>query len=140
MLFTIGVVIPVVLVGVSGLVKTMVRKSFEIKDYYLGIDFVLAAMVTAATYGIDLANRSLPGTDEERLDKVLWVLIFGVFAGLLFLILVITHQIWETRIDGLVAPAQLSRRRWEEVSLLLLSDVVGVACLATFLFLVKGLA
>jgi hypothetical protein len=128
-------VIPIALILAGGLVKTVVRKEPRLSDYYLGLDYALASLATAATYGIDLANRTIPGTDQERLDKSVKVWVFVVFTCFVSLVLIIMHQLWEPWIDARRAAV----KKRHKVYLFVTSNVLGIACLAVFLLLVKGL-
>jgi hypothetical protein len=138
LLVIIGLVIPIVVIFMAGLVRTAVRKSFDLRDYYLGLDYAVGTLATAATYGIDLANRTVAfsGSDKDRLDKVVLVFVAAVFAAFAFLVLVVTHQLWESRIDALPDGPQKRSESWK---LLLVSDGLGIVCLAAFLLIVKGL-
>ena len=131
--YFIAVGIPFFLLLCGAFAKKLVRgSSWQRKDFYLGVEFTLAAMSSALVYIFDLIKlHATPGIIDTAatMNKIAATATFIASAFFLLLLVLSIHQDWEGRIDR--PHAQLLRLGG-------LANLVGAGLLAIFILVVKG--
>lgn len=131
--YLIALGIPIVLLASGAFAKKLVRgSSWERFDFFLGVEFTLAAMSSALIYVFDLVklgsnNPTLPGT---LMNKFAATAAFIALAFFLLLWILSTHQDWQRRNNN---------PRGQIFWLGVIANAIGAGLLATFVLLVKGI-
>jgi hypothetical protein len=122
--------IPLLLLVAGGVTRKLVRKaSWRKKDFYLGVEFALAAISSALAYYCDL-QRNLGPKPQLSVDLVKKISATGGFLGvsfLVFLVVLATHQEWEERDTD-------ARQFWW---LGIATNTLGVLLMAGFVLLIQ---
>jgi hypothetical protein len=126
--------VPIVIVGVSGVVKKLVRKQggFRWDDFYLGMDLTLAAFSAAVVNVLDLTSLTSPRERQIASIDAWYIIVCFV----LFVLQLAFHQEWvsENR-----AADQTFNKGWQIVWLGFASNVIGIGLLGFFMVLkIKG--
>jgi hypothetical protein len=94
-----GVLVPVVLVFVTALIRSIVKSNrfFSGQNLYLGIDLCFAGLAATMVESLDLIREHLLSGDETQFVKVLTGL--GLCFGSALCLLVVTklHQAWDIK-------------------------------------------
>lgn len=127
--YFVAVVIPIVLLLCGAFARKLVRgTTWEKKDFYLGVEFTLAALSAALVNLFDLAKAMQQSKPSVVLSTQLAAT--AVFACVTFFSLLwvlSTHQDWEKN-DG---SGQFLR-------LGILANIVGSGLMCAFVLIVKG--
>jgi len=129
--YFIALGIPLVLLLCGAVAKKLVRGSaWQRSDFYLGVEFTLAAMSSALVYVFDLVK--VAGTDNSAPVAGKMAATGSYLALCFFLLLWVlsTHQDWERRDQN--PHGQL-------VWLCIVANIVGAGLLSVFILLVKGI-
>ncbi|CAN2039387.1 conserved membrane hypothetical protein [Candidatus Magnetomoraceae bacterium gMMP-15] len=127
--YIVAIGIPLVLLFSGAVAKKLVRGSnWQRHDFFLGIEFTLAAMSAALVFLFDLVKIISTGSSDitEKLAAT------GAFLALNFFLLLwvmSVHQDWEKQND---------KPRAQIVWLGLLTNLVGSGLIIIFVLLVKG--
>jgi hypothetical protein len=133
--YFVGGIVPVILLFTGALAKKIVRSSgWQRSDFFLGIEFTLAAMTSGVVYFFELAKDFSPGGplsgDAATLSLRLTTAASFVAASVVLLLIVLSiHQ--DNERPGVNANRQF-------IYLGLLSNVIGFALLSAFILIVKG--
>jgi NADH:ubiquinone oxidoreductase subunit 2 (subunit N) len=127
--YFVAVVIPIILLLCGAFARKLVRGStWERKDFYLGVEFTLAALSAALVNFFDLAKQLQQRSPVPELSNQLAAT--AGFACVTFFILLwvlATHQDWEKQTG-----------RGQFIRLGILSNVVGSGLMCAFVLIVKG--
>ncbi len=127
--YFMAVVIPIILLLCGAFARKLVRGStWERRDFYLGVEFTLAALSAALVNLFDLAKQMQQAAPPPGLANQLAAT--AGFACVTFLILLwvlATHRDWEKRAEG----GQFLR-------LGILSNVAGSGLMCAFVLIIKG--
>src|SRR4051794_31114606 len=96
----VAILVPAILLLAGALAKKLVRASgWMWQDFYLGIEFTLAAMSSGLVYIFDLVKviAKAPGADLK--DKLSYTALFLCVTFFLFLYVLGVHQDWEKAPD-----------------------------------------
>ncbi|HEY3744257.1 MAG TPA: hypothetical protein VGL53_30650 [Bryobacteraceae bacterium] len=128
----VAILVPAILLLAGALAKKLVRASgWMWQDFYLGIEFTLAALSSGLVYIFDLVKviaTKAPGADVR--DKLSYTALFLCVTFFLFLYVLGVHQDWEK------APDATPKR----IRLGFVANFVGGGLLAAFILLIKGTA
>ncbi len=134
--YTVAVGVPSILLFSGALAKKLVRGSeWERRDFFLGVEFTLAAMSSALVYLFDLAKDMNKAISDPSINsastsiKLTVTAVFVAFTFFLLLWVLSTHQDWEK--PGVNAKKQFWR-------LCILSNLIGSGLMAVFILVVKG--
>jgi hypothetical protein len=138
--YTVAVVIPIILLLTGAFAKKLVRGSnWEIRDFFLGVEFTLAAMTSGLVYFFDLAKDIAKQATNEITTQVNTasvvqnkLTIATAFVAVTFFLLLwvlSTHQDWERKTDD--SKGQFWR-------LCIMSNLMGSGLMAAFILIVKG--
>lgn len=131
--YVVAIVIPIILLASGAFMKKLVRASpWKRSDFYLGVEFTLAAMTAALVHIFDLVNQSGTATNVSSVTGGQFVGTTVFIIGALFLLFLILsiHQDWEKRDD----------RPWLQMCVLVgATNLIGAGLLAAFVLFVKGL-
>lgn len=132
--YIIALGIPIVLLASGALAKKLVRgSSWERFDFFLGIEFTLAAMSSALIYIFDLVKVGASVSNVSSADLMNKLAATASFIALTFFLLLwvlSTHQDWIKRNNN---------PRGQIVWLGIIANLVGAGLIATFVLLVKGI-
>ena len=127
--YFVAVVIPVILLVCGAFARKLVRgTAWEKRDFYLGVEFTLAALSSALVNLFDLAKAMQQSSPPAVLSSQ--VAATAGFACVTFLILLwvlSTHQDWEK-----------SDRNGQFLRLGILANIAGSGLLCAFVLIVKG--
>jgi hypothetical protein len=130
--YAIAIGIPVILLLSGALAKKLVRGSdWERFDFFLGVEFTLAAMSSALIYVFDLVKLgSQPNVGISSLMSKFAATATFIAVTFFFLLWVLSlHQDWTKRNDN---------PRGQTIRLGIIANLVGAGLLAAFVLLVKG--
>src|SRR3972149_2742648 len=126
--------IPMILLFCGSLAKKLVRGSNWLrKDFYMGVEFTLAALSSALLYIFDIARDLAQGIQSPSVPLDIKLAATASFISVtlfLLLFLLSIHQEWEWR---------ESERRGQIVWLCIVSNLIGATLIASFVLFVKGL-
>lgn len=127
----VAVLIPTILLMAGAFAKRLVRATgWKWQDFYLGVEFALAAISSALLYIFDLVrdlgNQSAPYVK----DKLSVTALFLCVTFLLLLYVLSVHQDWEKKVDSWIKRLRLGVE----------ANLIGAGLLAAFVLLVKGTA
>ena len=123
--YTISFALPLLLLFCGALAKKLVRGTPWIqKDFYLGVEFTLAAITSGMLYIYDLVK---PRTPVDS-NKVVLATGFVIFAFVMLFLIMSTHQDWEDSSD-------MKGSFWR---LCIVSNIFGGGLVSIFIFVVKG--
>jgi hypothetical protein len=129
--FFTALVVPLALLFCGSLSKKIVRgTNWERKDFFMGVEFTLAALSSALLYIFDLAN-GLSAADQIQsigLKLAITTSFIAITFCSLFIVIAL-HQEYEVS----------KSRRKQIIYLCLISNLVGAGLIAGFVLLVKGI-
>ena len=131
--YLIALGIPIVLLASGAFAKKLVRgSSWERFDFFLGVEFTLAAMSSALIYVFDLVKlgSNNPTIPNALMNKFAATAAFIALAFFLLLWILSTHQDWQRRNNN---------PRGQIFWLGVVANIIGAGLLATFVLLVKGI-
>ena len=128
----LGLLIPVIFFGIAGMAKSLVRNQWTWSNFYLGIDIALAALANGIVNIVDGAHQSEASTilstqlgGHMYYTSICIVAAIGALFGTMGL-----HQ----RFDVPDEDAQ-NTRKMRGILLGIVSNMLGVAVLAMFIFM-----
>lgn len=128
--YIIAVVIPFLLILGSAFVKKLIRgTSFLFSDFYLGVDLSFSTMASSLINIFDLTKVGTKAIEDALLKNQE----NGVFLGFCFFLLIIVlviHQIWEP---------VTTDTRWQRIWLGLISNLIGIGLMFSFIIRIKGI-
>ena len=127
--YFISIAIPTILLITGAFAKKLVRGSnWHRSDFYLGVEFSLAALSAGLIYLFDIANNH---TNLAPMEPKKIIIATAYLAVTFFLLLWIlsTHQDWEKKEKN--PKGQIFR-------LCILSNLLGCGLLVSFVIVVKG--
>jgi len=130
--YLIAIGIPVVLLLSGSVAKKLVRGTgWQRQDFFLGVQFTLAAMSAALVYLMDLAKLySLP--NPNLLNIVQQLVTSGGYLVLNYFLLLWVmsiHQDWERKNDN---------TKGQIIWLGIISNIIGAGLIIIFIIVVKG--
>lgn len=130
--YLVAVGIPLLLMLCGALAKKLVRGAgWKKNDFFLGVELSLASLGSAMVYFYDL--QKLPVANQPLVanvgDKIGATATFLAISFFLLLLVLSTHQDWESR---------TTNPKGQVLMLGVLSNGVGIALFAVFVLLVKG--
>lgn len=130
--YLVALVIPLLLMACSALAKKLVRgTAWQMADFFLGVELALAALGSAMVYFYDLKKVSPDSNSSlELANKITATASFSVICFFLLLLILSNHQDWEPR---------STNPRGQFWMLVVVSNMLGISLLASFILLVKGL-
>jgi hypothetical protein len=136
-LFIIGVVVPIAFVFVGGAIKLIPHQRFEVRELFLGTDFSIAGMVSAAALFLDLGKRMLETNlaVERGFILLLWTFFFFL-AGLFLTLAFMLGQLFGVERYKRMTPPQQEPVRFglsASTRFAIISDAVGSVYLIIFL-------
>lgn len=126
--YLVSLGIPIVLLLAGSLAKKLTRGSgWRREDFYLGVEFTLAALSSSLMYIVDLGSA----TRDRAVDvaKFASAGVFSIFTFVLLLIVLSFHQDW-------TLPER--RGRAQLMVLVIFCNFLGFGVLAAFILMVKG--
>lgn len=130
----LGLFIPVVFFGFTGLVKSIVQKEWLWSNFYLGIDIALAALANGIVNIVDGAHQAETSGGGELGNHMYYTALCLVAAvGALFSAMAL-HQRFEVadqQADGVTGNRRLKRGIWLGV----VSNLIGGSVLAMFIYM-----
>lgn len=125
--------IPVILLASGAFAKKLVRGSaWERFDFFLGVEFTLAAMSSALIYVFDLVKVGTgnPVVSGSLMNKFAATAAFIALTFFMLLWVLSAHQDWQKRNNN---------PRGQIFWLGFMANLIGAGLLATFVLLVKGI-
>lgn len=113
--------------------KKLVRgSSWERFDFFLGVEFTLAAMSSALIYVVDLVKlgSNNPTIPNVLMNKIAATTAFIALTFFLLLWILSMHQDWQKRNNN---------PRGQIFWLGIVANTIGAGLLATFVLLIKGI-
>ncbi len=130
--YLVAVGIPLLLMLCGALAKKLVRGGgWKKSDFFLGVELSLASLGSAMVYFYDLQKLPSPAQQLSQNvgDKIGATATFLAISFFLLLLVLSTHQDWESRVTN---------PRGQILMLGILSNGVGIGLFAVFVLLVKG--
>ncbi|SFI70969.1 hypothetical protein [Nitrosomonas sp. Nm34] len=128
--YFIAIGIPVALLLSGAMAKKLVRGStWKRQDFFLGVEFTLAAMSAALVFIFDLVAANQTGSNPVSPREYAETGSFLATTFFLLLWIMSTHQDWEPRNDD---------PRAQIIWLGVIANLVGAGLLVAFVLLVKG--
>lgn len=130
--YIIALGIPLILLASGAVAKKLVRGSeWERFDFFLGVEFTLAAMSSALIYVFDLVkvggnSQTIP---QPLMEKFAATSVFIALTFFLLLWVLSTHQDWQKKNHN---------PKKQIIWLGFVSNGIGAGLLATFILIVKG--
>jgi NADH:ubiquinone oxidoreductase subunit 2 (subunit N) len=127
--YVVSIVVPMLLLSAGSLAKKLTRgPGWRREDFYLGVEFTLAALSSSLLYVVELGSNypTAPSADFTKCVSA------GVFSSLTFVLLLVVlsfHQDWE--------PAE-RRGRSQFLVLVVFCNFIGLALVAAFTLMIKG--
>ncbi len=131
--YVIALGIPVVLLASGAFAKKLVRgSSWERFDFFLGVEFTLAAMSSALIYVVDLVKlgSNNPTIPNVLMNKIAATTAFIALTFFLLLWILSMHHDWQKRNNN---------PRGQIFWLGIVANTIGAGLLATFVLLIKGI-
>jgi hypothetical protein len=132
--YFIAISIPIVFLVSGALAKKIVRRNgWERSDFFLGVEFTLAAMSSQLIYIFDLVDLGTGGSFTISHDLMKKFAATGIFLAFTFLILLFVlgmHQEWERRNNN---------PRGQIFWLGIVTNLLGAGLLVAFVLLVKAI-
>jgi len=127
----IGLTIPVLFLGFTGLTKSLIRRELFWSNFYLGVDIALAAMANGIVNIVDEVHiAELAGYPREFGDRMVSTVILLVASFGALLVVMFIHQRWEEP-----AASSANNRRWVRgIWLGLVSNAIGGFVLGAFIY------
>lgn len=133
--YYIGIGIPILLIILGAIAKKIVRgKGWRARDFYMGIEFTLAALSSAILYLVELYRSILLQTQYAPniiYNKALTTALFIPVVFILFMVVLSTHQDWENQVE---------RPRAQFFRLGLFCNFMGSGLLCSFVLIIKGIS
>ena len=129
-----GLFIPVLFLVFTGLIKSLVRKSVNWSNFYLGLDIALAALANGVVNIVEEvhASESLPGGYPPEFGQQMFYSAIFIAASVGCLLTVMTiHQTLEDPLDGEKANQKIMRGIW----LGGVANLLGSGLLFSFIYL-----
>lgn len=128
--YLIALGIPVILLFSGAFAKKLVRgTNWQRSDFFLGVEFTLAAMSSALVNVFDLAKNGTPLGTASGSNRIVASTAFLALCFFLLLWVLSVHQDWEQR----------SHNRGGQLFWLgVVANLVGAGLLAVFILLIKG--
>lgn len=130
--YLVALGIPILLLASGAVAKKLVRGSaWQRFDWFLGVEFTLAAMSSALIYIFDLVKIASGTTNvaQDLLKKFTATSAFIALTFFLLLWILSTHQDWQSRNNN-----PTGQILW----LGIVTNILGAGLLASFILLVKG--
>jgi hypothetical protein len=128
--YVVSIGIPTILLLAGALAKKLARgPGWKQEDFYLGVEFTLAALSSSLMYVVELG--SAPGAAASTdLSRFVSAGVFSIVTFVLLLVVLSFHQDWDT--PERRGPPQF----W---ILVVFCNFVGFGLLAAFTLMIKGL-
>ena len=101
--YVVALLVPFVLLLSGAVAKKIVRGSgWKRQDFFLGVQFTLAAMSSSLIYGLELLKQTAPGAQPSTSatgEKLTLAWVFVALTYFLLFIVLATHQDYEQRDD-----------------------------------------
>lgn len=129
--YVIALGIPVILLISGSLAKKLARGSkWERFDFFLGVEFTLAALSSALIHIFDLVKNASMQSQLDVMKNITTTAAFIAWTFFLLLIVLSTHQDWTKRNNN---------PRGQIIWLGIVANFVGAGLLAAFVIFVKGI-
>ncbi|MGB0384464.1 MAG: hypothetical protein ACPGWR_06525 [Ardenticatenaceae bacterium] len=95
----VAVVVPILLFLAGGFGKKLVRggNDWHRKDFYLGVDAMLATISAALIHIFDITKSMTQSNVPENIEKLIASGVFLGFSFFLYMIVLGIHQNWESK-------------------------------------------
>ena len=130
--YLIALGIPIILIFCGAFAKKLVRgTSWQISDFYLGVELALSAMAASLVYIYDVSM--LPNTTPVQISiinsKIASNASFLAICFFLLLWVLTTHQDWEKRKEN---------KKGQLIWLGVITNLIGIGLMFMFILIVKG--
>ena len=123
--YVVGLGVPIFLLFTGAFTKKLVRATaWEKSDFFLGVEFTLAAMTSALIYFCENAKEASLTSDKLLATAAFLAITFGCF-----LFVLATHQQWEK---------PNVNKKSQFIQLGIISNLVGFTLICAFIFMIKG--
>jgi hypothetical protein len=123
--------IPIILLISGSLAKKLVRGSkWERFDFFLGVEFTLAALSSALIHIFDLVKNASMQYQVDVMKNITATAVFIAWTFFMLLVVLSTHQDWIKR-NG--------NPNGQIVWLGIIANLVGASLLSAFILFVKGI-
>lgn len=127
--YVVSIGVPVILLLAGSLAKKLTRgPGWKQEDFYLGVEFTLAALSSSLMYVVDLGGAPPPHPAPD-VSKLVSAGVFSIVTFVLLLVVLSFHQDWE------VAERRGRSQFW---ILVVFCNFVGFGLLAAFTLMIKG--
>ena len=127
--YVVSMMVPILLLLAGALAKKLTRgPGWKREDFYMGVEFSLAALSSSLLYVVELGSIS-PQHASPDFAKLVPAGVFSIVTFVLLLVILSFHQDWEP---------QERRGRSQFLVLVVFCNVIGFGLLAAFTLLIKG--
>lgn len=138
--YVVALVVPVLLLLTGALGKKLASKRpWQQEDFYLGVEFTLAALSAAFTQVLDLARDLSKSAAHADASAIMRAGVFGVLCFFLLLLVLSLHQDWQVpAVPEGADPAAVRRKQF--LRLAVVGSAVGAGLMVCFTLLVRGVS
>jgi hypothetical protein len=128
--YIVGIAVPIILLFTGAFTKKLIRGTkLKRSDFFLGVEFALAAMTSALIYCCELGRELTHKHDDNLSNHLSAGVAFLAITFVLLLVILSTHQDWEK-------PG--ADRRKQFFYLGIISNSMGSILICAFILIIKG--